>query len=55
MKKILVSGSSGFIGFHLVQKLIKKNKVIGIDNHNNYYSKKIKNKRLQKLLKNLRN
>ena len=51
MKKILVSGSSGFIGFHLVQKLIKKNKVIGIDNHNNYYSKKIKNKRLQKLLK----
>ena len=54
MKKILVSGSSGFIGFHLVQKLIKKNIVIGIDNHNNYYSKKIKNNRLEKLLKKRR-
>tara|TARA_B100001750_G_scaffold197390_1_gene170030 strand:- start:15 stop:245 length:231 start_codon:yes stop_codon:yes gene_type:complete len=25
MKKVLVTGSSGFIGFHLIQKLIKNN------------------------------
>ena len=54
MKKVLVSGSSGFIGFHLIKKLIKKNKVLGIDNHNNYYSKKIKNNRLKILLKKRR-
>ena len=41
--KILVTGSSGFIGFHLCKFLSsKKLKVIGIDNHNNYYSNKIK-------------
>ena len=31
--KVLVTGSNGFIGFHLVQFLLEKNfKVIGIDN-----------------------
>lgn len=34
---ILVTGSCGFIGFHLTKKLLKKGyKVIGIDNLNNY-------------------
>ena len=33
---ILVTGSAGFIGFHLSMKLIKKGeKVIGFDNLNN--------------------
>ncbi len=41
--KILVTGSSGFIGYHLARELLKKNnQVIGIDNNNNYYSNVIK-------------
>lgn len=39
---ILVTGSAGFIGFHTSIKLIKKYKVIGIDNFNDYYDVKLK-------------
>ena len=52
MKKILITGSSGFIGFHLAKNLSKTYTVIGLDNHNSYYSKKIKKKRLSILRKN---
>lgn len=46
--KILVTGSSGFIGFHLSNFFLKKGyHVLGSDNHNNYYSPKIKNKDLK--------
>ena len=49
--KIIVTGSSGFIGMSLCIKLLKlRHEVIGIDNMNNYYSKKLKEDRL-KLLK----
>ena len=49
-QNILVTGSAGFIGFHLVSKLINKNKnIINIDNLNNYYDVKLKKKRLKKL------
>ena len=51
MKKILITGSSGFIGFHLAKYLSKKNKILGLDNHNKYYSKAIKQKRLNFLKK----
>jgi len=41
--KILVTGSSGFIGFHLVKRLLNcGNKVIGVDNHNDYYDVSLK-------------
>ncbi len=53
MINIFVTGSSGFIGFHLSNFLLKKNyRVIGIDNHNKYYSNKVKKKRLLILKKN---
>ena len=36
--KVLVTGSAGFIGFHLCQKLISDgHEVFGIDNLNSYY------------------
>ena len=52
---ILVTGCAGFIGYHLSNKLLlKKNKVIGIDIIDNYYSIKLKKERL-KNLKNFKN
>ncbi len=42
-KKILITGSLGFIGYHLVKKLIENNyQVVGIDNINSYYNVKLK-------------
>ena len=41
--RVLVTGSSGFIGFHLTKQLLCKGyQVVGIDNHNNYYDSKLK-------------
>ncbi len=51
-KKILITGSAGFIGFHLCKKLIEnKFSIIGIDNLNSYYEKKLKEDRLIELKK----
>ena len=52
--KILITGSAGFIGYHLANKLLKnkKNKIIGVDNLNNYYDVNIKKKRNNILKKN---
>jgi len=48
--KILVTGSSGFIGMSLCIKLLKeKHFVVGIDSMNNYYDVKLKEARLKKL------
>ena len=50
---ILITGSAGFIGFHLALNLLNdQHIVIGVDNLNNYYDKKLKIDRLQILLNN---
>ena len=51
MKKILVTGGSGFIGSHLSELLAKNNKVIVLDKliHGN----KIKNHKILSLLKEM--
>ena len=47
MNKILITGVAGFIGFFSRKDFKEKNiKVIGIDNLNSYYSKRLKNRRL---------
>ncbi|MDC9592802.1 NAD-dependent epimerase [Xenorhabdus sp. IM139775] len=46
--KYLVTGAAGFIGFHLIKKLIKNgNHIIGIDNINDYYDISLKKSRLE--------
>lgn len=50
--KILVTGSSGFIGFHTCLLLLQnKHYVIGIDNLNDYYDLNLKKSRLRILKK----
>ena len=53
-KTILITGSSGFIGFHLVKKLLNEYpniNIIGLDNMNDYYDIKLKEDRLSILNK----
>ncbi len=48
--KILVTGTAGFIGFHLAKKLLERgDKVVGLDNINDYYDVNLKYARLQEL------
>ena len=50
MKKILVTGSAGFIGFHLTKGLLESGfDVLGIDNLNDYYDPQLKLDRLENL------
>ena len=50
--KILITGSSGFIGFHLSKLLLEKgNSIYGVDSMNNYYDVNLKKARLNILKK----
>lgn len=50
MKKILITGAAGFIGFHLSRTLLNSgNQITGIDNLNDYYDVELKNTRLSML------
>jgi UDP-glucuronate 4-epimerase len=45
--KVLVTGTAGFIGFHLTEQLLQRgDEVVGIDNINDYYSPSLKYARL---------
>ena len=51
--KVIISGSAGFIGFHLAKKLINMGfEVIGVDSLNNAYDVRLKNLRLSQLSNN---
>ncbi|HUH52338.1 MAG TPA: NAD-dependent epimerase/dehydratase family protein [Flavobacterium sp.] len=50
MKKILVTGAAGFIGYHLCEKLVAEGYlVVGLDNINDYYDVNLKYARLNEL------
>ena len=49
-RKVLVTGSAGFIGYHLSKYLVDKGfSVVGLDNINNYYDVNLKYSRLKQL------
>ena len=50
MKKILITGCAGFIGYHCTKKFLSKQfQVIGIDNLNDYYDVNLKKNRLKNI------
>jgi UDP-glucuronate 4-epimerase len=51
LSSVLVTGSAGFIGYHLADRLLKAGvRVVGVDNLNDYYSVALKEARNAQLL-----
>lgn len=52
MKRVLITGAAGFIGYHLARHLHKRGDFcIGLDNFNNYYDPQLKKDRAAELQK----
>ncbi|OPL15982.1 MAG: capsular biosynthesis protein CpsI [delta proteobacterium ML8_D] len=50
IKKLLITGAAGFIGYHLSKRLLEEDrKVVGLDNMNDYYDPVLKEARLSRL------
>lgn len=50
MMRVLVTGTAGFIGFHLAQRLLRDGaQVVGVDNLNDYYDVRLKKARLDQI------
>lgn len=50
MNKILITGSAGFIGFHLTKALLASGyQIVAVDNLNDYYDPQLKKDRLKEL------
>lgn len=53
MKTVFITGSAGFIGFHLAQLLLEQGfRVVGFDGLTDYYDVRLKERRHQMLLQN---
>lgn len=51
-KTIVITGATGFIGFHLTRRLLRDNpnlRIVGIDNMNDYYDVTLKEYRQNEL------
>ena len=52
MKRILLTGTAGFIGYHVTKEFLARgDEVVGVDNLNAYYEVELKQARLKELEK----